>query len=252
MRPHLLARTRAAAVALAAAILATATLAAPAAAQTRIAGNFGPGDSYQTGTANSWLTGVLQGSAPLVAAENAVSFQYTGAAPAELAYFRLVLNYFSGLPTINAAILEGADINTAVKLTDWILATGVPAGTALPPLQFIPSPGAVTFTPGNTYWIHLYHDDLGADPAVDGPVWGWQYNDQGDAGLRSRYLNLTAGTIGSWYQPSALNGDPVVTPVFDVYVLDPTSVVPEPATLALVAFGGGALALAARRRRAAA
>jgi hypothetical protein len=192
------------------ALLLFGLLAIPARADF-IAGNFGPGSSYQTGTSNSWAVGGGVNSSDAVEFVNNTSTTYA------LTEFRFAANYFSGTNLLTVGFYGGsADLNTATLLESF---------TFTAPDQFNDHIYTANSTvhpliaPGGTYFIAA---SVTGAPAT---IWGWQWNDQGqNGGWWARFGN------GAWFQePGA------VTPVFDV---SGTAVVPEPATLTLAVTGG--------------
>ena len=163
-----------------------AVAATSAAAQVVVAGNLGPGNSYQHGIPNSYLIG--GSSDGLHQYEDAVNFVYTGAAPAQLYDFAWAVNYFSGTSTIFADFMVGSDINTASIVESGIwLADAKQQGDEF--LLFSGS-GPFFLQPGETYWIRLRLENQ-----PDDTQWGWQKNDQGKRLLHSPlgYQRLASG-----------------------------------------------------------
>lgn len=181
-----------------------------------IAGNFGPGDSYQTGTGNSWGTGYPGLPASSDYAQNAIEFTNSTGTTYVLDQFRFAANYYDGENSITASFYGGSsDLNSATLLESFTFSA---------PTQF----DSYIFTAvsslhpviqaGETYFIAL---SVLRDPAV-GTLWGWQWNDQNQQGNW-----WTKSDDFPWFTQSS------VTPVFDVSA----TAVPEPSSILLGMIG---------------
>jgi hypothetical protein len=176
-----------------------------------IAGNFGPGSSYQTGTGNSWSVGDGTSSSVAVQFVNTTSTTYA------LTEFRFAANYFAGTNLLTVGFYGGStDLNTATLLESF---------TFTAPDQFTDHIYTATsslhplITPGGTYFIAA---SVSGAPATN---WGWQWNNQGqNDGWWARFGSAP------WFAETG-----AVAPVFDV---SGTATVPEPATLTLAVIGG--------------
>jgi hypothetical protein len=191
----------------AAILLVAITSALPANANVLFS-NFNVGDTYQTGTANSWAIGNGINNNGF-GSSNAVSF-VTDTFSFHLDSVEAAFNYFSGS---NDLILEVAQDN----------GSGLP-GTVLAQQTFtnaVPqfSSAIITWTPTNVslaanaqYWIIATTTDL------QNNVLGWQWNSIGENGYAASFNN------GAW---GAQRG---VTPVLRV---NGTILAPEPESLLL-------------------
>ena len=212
-------------------VVATATavllVAAPLQSQTVVAGNLGPGNSYLHGVSNSWRTGYDGSQTPPLQFDNAVSFVYTGSLAAQVQQFSWVVNFYSGTDNISASWFSGANINTATFLG----VSGVwPASFSNPGSEYFLTTGGggLVLQPLQTYWIEF------TLPVPSQGIWGLQTNDQGQTGYWSRAWDLTDPNNPVDLGWTLQTGD---TPAFEVRTVNPTTVTPEPATLALTATG---------------
>lgn len=194
-------------------IVATALSAASAQADF-IAGNFGPGDSYQTGTGNSWGTGYPSYPASSEYASNAVAFTNSTSTTYALDQFRFAANYFAGDNTLLVDFYGGSsDLNSASLLESFTFTAPTQFDDYIYTATSIVHP---LLLPGETYFIVL------STPQTVGTIWGWQWNDQGQNGFLTRFDS------NPWFEQT----DTAV--VFDVSGSVP---VPEPSTMLLATLG---------------
>ncbi|MBS0266085.1 MAG: PEP-CTERM sorting domain-containing protein [Planctomycetes bacterium] len=172
-----------------------------------IAGNFGPGDSYQTGGGNSWGVG-YDFSVPPSYYSIAVAFTNTSSTTYSLDQFRFAANYYSGTNSLTATFYGGSsDLNSATLLESFTFSAPTPYDQYIYVASSTVHPWLL---PGETYFITL------SVPQDSETLWGWQFNDQGQTGGWLTQINSDP-----WYELT------YVTPVFDVHA----SPVPEPSTL---------------------
>jgi hypothetical protein len=210
----------------AATVIAVTMMAAPLQAQTIVAGNLGPGNTYQHGVVNSWRTGFDGTLTPPQQFDNAVSFTYTGVQAAQVLDFSWVVNYFSGPDAISASWFSGPDISTATFMG---VSGSWPASLATQgqELFLTTGGGGIMLQPNQTYWLAF------TTPLPSQSIWGLQQNDQGQTGYWSRSWDVTDPlnpVDGGWFQETG------ATPAFQVRIIDAVTT-PEPATLALTATG---------------
>lgn len=195
------------------ALLIAAGFSAGSARAELIAGNFGPGDSYQTGGSLSWATGFDPNVS--INFSTAVAFTNSTSKTFALHQFRFAANYQSGTNQLTAAIYGGSsDLNTASVLESFTFSAPTPLDSFIYTATSLVHP---LILPGETYFIVL------SEPITPAPFWGWQWNDQGQNGYlaRSNSDPWTAQTFA--------------TPVFDVRGRVPG--VPEPSSLLLATLG---------------
>jgi hypothetical protein len=199
------------------------------AAATVIAGNFGPGDTYQLGTGNASAVGGTSDESLAVSFTIPVGQNYS------FDQFRVADNWFSGTDSLTAGLYSGSDPSTATLLESFTFSAATmfdsqifTATSALHPMLLS----------GQTYLI----EELSACP-VGGPAcpttFGWQKNSIGDVGAYS----LNNNHPWEFLTTNPATGAAVATPVFDVS----GTLVPEPATVAF--FGAGLLGVGVMRRR---
>jgi hypothetical protein len=196
-----------------------------------IAGDLGPGDSFQTGSGNAWATGGPDNS------ENAVSFVVPTGQNYILDQILVADNWFSGGSSLTVGIYSGADPNTAPLLESFsIPANTTPAGTGV--LFTLPSVTTPTLVGGRSYLIEESIGDCAAMPSC-GTTWGWQWNNLTPA--QTGYFSLFPG--GSWFPETG------ITPAFEVTGTPVTSAVPEPGFIRLLAAAGALLGLSHLRKK---
>lgn len=203
--------------------LVLTTLTHTAKADTLLAGNLGPGNSYQTGTGNSWANGGTGDSS------NAVSFTNTTGQAFTLTSIQFADNWFEGNDTLNIEFLEGSDLNSATLLESFSVSAGTMFDQDLYTVTSVTNP---LILPGETYYIAQSVPDSLGDT-----TWGWQYNNTGETG----YFSQTGSD--PWF---AETGD---TPAFAVYASPAVSTptIPEPSSFLLL--GTGLAAVTHLRRK---
>lgn len=219
-----------------------------------IAGNFGPGNTFDnTSTADSWTTGGDGNSA------NAVGFVNPYATAFTLTQIQVADNFFEGstdggiYDALNVSLWESpTDLNDAgaSELESWSVST---ADFATPEI-FTLTPGSST-TPGFIPDIdagvnYFITETVLPDPGGDEAVWGWQWNS-----LTPLQTGFYSEFSGNWFPETATvaqNGFPAaITPVFSVSG-DPILVSPAPeprSYAALLAAGFLGLLLVSKRFR---
>ena len=203
-------RSRALRAAIAIALCAT-FVATPARAQGTIASTLGPGNTFEP--FYGWLVGVHFRSG--LRQDLAMGFTYTGAGPVRLTRLRLAMSEGSDSHAgLLVSLLRGSSVATASVLESWTLPSTGGSDGALRVFDSFLEPRLM---PGETYWVRAMHAP--ATPAA----WGW-------------LVGSRTGSDGFWYNQGrgwAFN-PPNDSPGYDV---QSTGIVPEPATLVLVAVG---------------
>jgi hypothetical protein len=241
-------------------VLALAAL--PLGADTIIATDFGPGNTYDSSTGHSWTTGATGDSG------NAVGFVDPFALSYSLTQIQVADNFFESatddgidptLDNLNVGLWASpTDLNDpgATELESWSVST---SDFATPEI-FTLTPGSST-TPGFTPDInpgvnYFITETVPSDPGgpADNAVWGWQWNSL--TPLQTGFYSEFSG--GSWFPEietvaeAALDGSQAaITPAFSVSG-DPilASPVPEPrGYAALLAAGFLGILMALKRRR---
>jgi hypothetical protein len=192
-------------------------LAAKATAQTTIYSTFGPGDSYDH--VNAWATGLTpDGQSHLT---HAAGFTFGGPSGATLFDLSFAAARAAGETSILVEFVSGSP--TGSVLESWNVVGGVGGAYSLSSLLH------PVLTSGESYFLRL---------SSDLSYWGWFFNDQNQMGL--------------WWDQDGTGftfSEQEKTPAFAVRATEPSSTVPEPATMTLLATGLAGIA-ASRRRRA--
>ena len=205
-----------------------------------ISSNLGPGNTFQTGTVNSWATGDGSNSANAVAFVAPVGQNYV------LDQILVADNWFEGTSPLNVGLFSGADPNTATLLESFSIPTS--STTQFASVLFtLTSSLHPELIGGNTYLIEETIGACGtASPCAT--TWGWQRNNQSPP--QTGYFARFDG--GLWF--AEVNTTEVnTTPAYAVIataVPEPASPVPEPASLILLGSALVGLGVMRRRRRA--
>lgn len=181
--------------------------------------NFGPGDSFQQGTGESWATGngVNNGGQ---GARNAIAFH--PGFDAYLDEIRFAANWFAGTNELFVHVVTG-DLNSPVVLESFKFSASSQAQSEIFSATSIVRP---KLNGGQDYFLVLEVADL------QNTIWGWQWNDQGEDGFFSQFNN------GPWF----VQND--VRPVAEISA----TAVPEPSSVLLFATAGAALLIRRRAR----
>lgn len=193
---------------------------------TTIASNLGPGNSFQTGTVNSWATGDGGNSS------NAVSFTIPSGQEYLLSQVLVADNWFAGSDPLGVGIYSGSNPNSATLLESFSIPTSATTqfASTLFTLNSVLHP---LLTPGS-YLIEETIPACGvASSCTD--TWGWQWNDQLQTGFFAKF------DAGSWFTES---GTTETTPAFAVL----GTAVPEPAATTFLGLAALAALVWLRRR----
>jgi hypothetical protein len=194
-----------------------------------IAGNLGPGNTFQTGTSNSWATGDGGNSG------NAVAFMVPAMSNYRLDQILVADNWFGGSSSLDVGLYMGSDPNTAILIESFSIPTSATSQFAST-LFTLPSLLQPVLLAGNTYFIEETIPDCGTSSSC-ATTWGWQWNDltPPQTGFYSEFGGA------SWF---------LETDVTPAYAVNATAV-PEPASLLLLTVAVGLLLFwsVARSRR---
>jgi len=214
------ARTIASGIALSLAALLAAVLLPAAAAATTIFSDFGPGQSFNSGSSLS-VNGPSGGSGFEI--DQAASFQPSSTFT--LTSIDLAISFTKGTDSFKVEIAQNASGHPGAALEAFTL-SGVPSSATVETLTSILHP---TLSSGAFYWIAVFPGDsttLGDLFANDTGVTGTAFSNDGGSTWGS--------TIGS-------------TPAFDV-IGNPVTAVPEPSPALLLIAGLAALAAYGRKK----
>src|SRR5713101_6261193 len=114
-----------------------------------VAGNLGPGGSFQTSTGTAWATGGPSNFS------NAVGFTISGTQALRLTRFRFAAHWFAGTNSMNVGFYVGSDLNTATLLESFTFSASAQFAAQLFTAVSTVRP---LLLPGNTYFIALSVD----------------------------------------------------------------------------------------------
>ena len=199
-------------------VLLVAGVAFPSRAQTTttvIAGNLGPGSTYQSGTGTAWATGPGApqcNNAPCDPA-NAVGFTIPVSGPHYLlTQVKIAANWSAGTDSVLVGLYVSPGPNTAASINSAkLLHSFTLTATTQSVAQLFTVPiKPILLVPGNTYFIEMTESNSNTN-------WGWQWNNQGQNGYYAEFLNLSNP---SWIAETVVtpafevDGTPITTPVF--------------------------------------
>ena len=198
------------------AILAACVFAIPARADVIVFNNFGPGDSYDTGTAST--LGAIS-THPDVAARFSVGATSVYLASVDVAITLVQHSPSTPSPNLNdmdvAVITDAGGLpGSVLEMFDFVDAMG-PFGVLNPPLHAV-SVLRPLLNAGEQYWI------AAIVPNPSSTLAGWNYNSIGDTGTSAARENQ-----GSWF--ATINGGGL-TNAFRVTATP----IPEPSSLVLL------------------
>ena len=168
-----------------------------------VASDLGAGNSFQTGTSNSWATGDGSNSA------NAVSF-VVPSGNYQLSQILVADNWYGGAGSLVVGIYSGSTPNSASLLESFTIPTSATTqfASTLFTLTSVLQP---VLLGGQSYLIEESIPTCGVASSCSN-TWGWQWNDQSQNGFFSDFAG------GAWITQTS------VTPAFAVSATP----VPEP------------------------
>jgi hypothetical protein len=190
-----------------------------------VAGDLGSGDSFQTGTADSWATGGSTNSSIAVSFTVPIGVDYT------LDQILVADDLLSGTNSLNVlGLYEGSDPSQATLLESFTIPTSSTTKDT-PTLFTLDSLSHPQLTGGKTYLIE--ETILGcAGLSSCGTTWDWQWNDL--APPQTGYFSKVGG--GLWVVKTG------ITPAFQVNgTLVNGNAAPEPRYTLLLAAAGALL-----------
>jgi hypothetical protein len=210
----------------------------PLSGGTLLVSNFGPGNTFDPSTGDSWATGGGNESG------NAVGFVDPTSSTYNLTQIQVADNFFipstdGGMfDNLNVGIWQNTtnDLNGATELESWSLTTSTLQTAQLFTLTSLLNPA---INPADFYFIT---ETVTPDPSAGATQaeWGWQWNNLNP--IATGYYSEFAG--GSWFPEMG------PTPVFSVSGNLSPSTVPEPQSyVALLALGLVGMLILRHRQR---
>jgi len=181
-----------------------------------ISSNLGPGNTFQTGTVNSWANGGDSNPA------NAVVFVVPSGQNYLLTQIMVADNWFAGSSPLTVSISAGSDPNTATLLESFTIPTSDAIQFASELFTVTPSLQTLLMG-GQSYIIEESIAACGVASSCD-TTWGWQWNNlmPPQTGFFARFDG------GSWFAETG-----IITPAYAVL----GSPVPEPSSTVLLFTG---------------